>query len=554
VTLAQVERWAREHGVSRARFARVHDRAFLTAVSRLLQALYREGYTPSSALRRDAAGPWSLDLGKEPTLRAPVSGPLPFRRLEVTGVPWTIGPRGRTLLRTPRAFLHALRRCLTAPGIVRRFDRVVADFDNSFANLVLNRLLGDRLRRGALAIEPVYHGHHYAPFPALRVGPSIAQVVRCSNLCQRPVGMPLVAVEPGRFQSADFDDHWTCLRAWAGLSIPHGRHVVIPLHPWQIELSPVVRTLLERRWITVLPDRLAAVPLASQRTCRILSTGFDVKLPVAATLTSEVRLLYPLNRANAPTVSALARILLETSGETTLDFQRDVASVAHAEPRIGTHLSAIVRAPVGPRAGEVIVPALNLWAGRKASRLLDVRRPGEAEEFFHTYCGVLMRGPVDFYARWGMAFEPHLQNVYVALHAGMPSRIVLRDLDATILDPVRIRPLLKTHHLRLDPTTWRHMPSYERGGQRLTHAMLYGHLGEVMSCLIEATGVDQTRLTSALDDTWDALIRAAPSPACRRRVRDLRAQSSTVRAMLRRRLSEPTPGRCVTVGSARRRS
>ena len=35
----------------------------------------------------------------------------------------------------------------------------------------------------------------------------------------------------------------------------------------------------------------------------------------------------------------------------------------------------------------------------------------------------------------GMAFEPHLQNVYVAMRDGMPSRMILRDLDSTILDP-----------------------------------------------------------------------------------------------------------------------
>jgi siderophore synthetase component len=60
-----------------------------------------------------------------------------------------------------------------------------------------------------------------------------------------------------------------------------------------------------------------------------------------------------------------------------------------------------------------------------------------------------MRGVVDFHTRWGMAFEPHLQNVYVALRAGMPSRVILRDLDSTILDPLRIRPLARANGVRL---------------------------------------------------------------------------------------------------------
>jgi siderophore synthetase component len=313
---------------------------------------------------------------------------------------------------------------------------------------------------------------------------------------------------------------------------------VIPLHPWQLELSPVVRELVKRRWIAVLDLPLKAIPLASQRTCRILRTGFDVKLPIAATLTGEDRLLYPLNRANAIAFSALARILRRASGERTLDFQCDVASMAHAEPLVGMHLAGIVRAPVCRRAGEIVVPALNLWCGpRQARTLLGLRRPEHAYAFFRVYCRVLMGGVVGFYARWGMAFEPHLQNVYVALRDGMPSRMILRDLDSTILDPVRIRPVARANGVRLAPGTWQHMPDFATGGRRLAHAMMYGHLGEVMSYLARAAPVDLARLSAAVEETWDELIAQAPSPASRRRVRDLRVQADTVGAVLWRRIT-----------------
>jgi len=538
VTLGAVRRWARERGIGRAKFARAHDDAFVVAVSRLLQAIYREHAAPRSALRQDAAGRWSFDLGRGPILRAPVTGPLPFRRLEVTGLPSMNGAGRRRTVGTPRAFLNALRRCLRASEMMHRFEPLVADFNNSFANLVLNRLLGQRLDADAQAIEPAYQGHTTYPFPALRIGPSLAHVVECSNLCRKAIDLPLAAVRPYRFDSADFEDHRTCFRAWAGLSLPRSGDVLIPLHPWQLELSPVVRELRERRWIAVLDDRLKAVPLASQRTCRIVATGFDVKLPIDATLTSAGRLLYPLNRANAPAVSRLARIFLEAEGESTLDFQYDVASLAHAESHIGSHLSAIVRAPVPQRAGEVVVPALNLWSGpRQARTLLDLGGPEQAYEFFSTYCRVLMRGPVDFYARCGMAFEPHLQNVHVALHAGVPSRIVLRDLDSTILDHVRVRPVLRANGLELAPTTWRHMPTYEIGGRRLAHSMLYGHLGEVMSYLARNSRADLARLTGSLDETWNELIASASSPSSRRLMRDVQAHSNTVTAVLRMRLA-----------------
>ena len=313
---------------------------------------------------------------------------------------------------------------------------------------------------------------------------------------------------------------------------------MIPLHPWQLELSPVLRELLKRRWIAVLDRRLEAIPLASQRTCRILRSGFDVKLPIAVTLSGEERLLYPLNRANATAFSSLARILLRASGESTLDFQFDVASIAHAEPFIGTHLAAIVRAPVCPRAAEVVIPALNLWCGpRQARTMLDLRRRDQAYAFFRVYCRVLMGGVVDFYARWGMAFEPHLQNVYVALRDGMPSRMILRDLDSTILDPLRIRPVARANGVQLARGTWKHMPDFVTGGRRLAHAMMYGHLGQVMSYLAEAAQADLARLSAAVEETWDELIAQAPSTACRGRVRDLRRQADTVGAVLWRRIT-----------------
>jgi siderophore synthetase component len=471
-------------------------------------------------------------------LRAPVSGPLPFRRLEMTGFPLKIAAGQSRALRRTRALLNALRPCVEPSDLAQHFDRLIADFNNSFANLVMNRLIGQQLDADASAIEPVYEGHHYYPFPALRLGPSLRQVIACSNLCREAVALTLVAARPCLFDSATYENSRTCFREWAGISPPENAEFAIPLHPWQLELSPVIRELLDRRWIMILDQSLEAVPLASQRTCRILRSGFDVKLPIAVTLTGEDRLLYPLNRANATAFSSLARIFLQASGDDTLDFQYDVASISHAEPLIGMHLGVIIRTPVHSRPGEIIVPALNLWCGpRRARTMLDLRRREQAFEFFRQYCRVLMSGVVDFYVRWGMAFEPHLQNVYVALRDGMPSRVILRDLDSTIVDPGQVRPIARANGVRFATGTWKHMPDFTTGGRRLAHAMMYGHLGHVMSCLAESAEVDQAGLNDLVEDTWDELLARAPTSVCRARVGDLRAQADTVGAVLWRRIT-----------------
>ena len=142
----------------------------------------------------------------------------------VDGVGWEIWI-GRAISAT------AARSCSEPSELAQHFDRLIADFDNSLANLVLNRLIAHRLDTGAQAIEPVYEGHPYHPFPGLRLGPSLRQVVECSNLCREPINLPLVAARPCLFDSATYADHRTCFRAWAGITPPANANVVIPLHP-----------------------------------------------------------------------------------------------------------------------------------------------------------------------------------------------------------------------------------------------------------------------------------------------------------------------------------
>jgi siderophore synthetase component len=404
-----------------------------------------------------------------------------------------------------------------------------ADFRNSVANVVLNRLVGSSLPAKACAIEPAYQGHQYYPFPALRIGPSLSQVLECSHLCRKPVELPLLDIGPLRMISAAYDSHDALFRAWSGLK----GEPLFPVHPWHLRLSPVLRELSD----CVSERTVKAIPLASQRTCRIVRTGFDLKLPVDATLTGEHRILYPLNCLNAPVVSLLAKHVLAKSGVRRLDFQADVASLFHAQPGLAPHLSVIVRLPVRAHGSETIIPAINLWTGRREARaLLRGADAARLEEFFARYCRALMSGPVEFCAEWGMAFEPHVQNVYVVLRDGMPQSIVLRDLDNSILDPRRARPLFRELGAQPQPDTWRHMPRFDIGASRLVQAMLFGHLGEVMACLGRDHGIASDRLLGIVEDTWHELAARAPSRPARQAVLRLRGWSDAVKATLRTRL------------------
>jgi siderophore synthetase component len=207
-----------------------------------------------------------------------------------------------------------------------------------------------------------------------------------------------------------------------------------------------------------------------------------------------------------------------------------VAAIFHRQ--FGPHLGAIMRPPVRAQPGERLVPAINLWTGPHEARGLLQGAP--IEEFFRRYCGSLLEGPVVFYAHWGMAFEPHIQNVYVGLRSGLPARMVLRDLDNSILDGRRVRGRMRALG-DTAPGTWKHMPPYEDVGRRLVQAMLYGHLGEVIWRLGEDHGADPARLLAVVEETWDAL-----EPIDRGAVRQLRGWSNAVKTTLRTRLERAT--------------
>jgi siderophore synthetase component len=537
--LQEVRRWARGRGVSASEFREVYDGALLHVISRLFQALHRESRI--TRLSQDTRGRWYLEVGSGPLLRAPISGPLPFRRVETVGSPWIVWSGKKHRVRTVDAFLAALRRCLARSDYSPLFPSLRTDFENSIANVVLNRLIGRSLGDTACAIEPAYQGHQYYPFPALRIGPTLSQILECSHLCQEPVDLPLLEIGDCRLVSVAFRSYEAWLRAWSGLQSEPGSAALLPMHPWHVRLSPIVRELLAKKLAGLVQDKIEVIPLASQRTCRVVRTGFDLKLPIDAILTGEHRLLYRLNCENAPVISALAKRLLSVHGCRTIDFQEDLASIFHTEPALAPHLSAIIRSPVAIHPGESVVPAINLWAGRcEAQKLLQTAGSARIEEFFHRYSRALMTGPVQYCSQWGMAFEPHLQNVYVVMCDGLPSRIVLRDLDASILDARRIRPVLRDLGLEMAQDTWRAMPAFEIGSKRLVQAMLFGHLGEVMWCLTQSTGIKSDKLVSIVEDMWSDLLACAPSSSARRSVQKLRGWSDAVKATLRTRLTRST--------------
>ena len=507
VTLRRVRRWAQARRIPAHEFLVAYRTSYKLGVARLTQAIYRERLCGCRVTGLAGLGP-CLVIGRGSRLLIPIA-PRAFARFEIETWP--------ACFRSPRIpvqwsgrFLRELGRVLARTPLEAHWQRLTDDFRNSLANSVLNLLLAARPGVLPRALEPAYQGHHYYPFAALRAGPSIEQIETCSHLNADPVEVPLLEVSALAFRSAVFHSAAECLRVWSGAR-NRAANRAIPIHPWQLEISPVVAALVEARGARILRARVACRPLASQRTMRVLATGYDIKLAADAWITSEHRLLFRLNCENAPFVSALAqRLLEERAAELPFAIQPDVASLSFADERIASHLSAIVRAPVTTLAGERAIPAIDLWTGRElAAKLLrGVDREG-LKRFFRCYCRVAMTGPVAFLLKFGLGFEPHLQNSIVVFRGRTPVRLVLRDLDGTMMDPSRVAPLLETFGLQLAQDTWERVPSARVGEHRLVHALFFAHLALVVDFLATRFGCRADSLLRILGREWCRVPAAA---------------------------------------------
>lgn len=508
-SLRQVRAWATAAGLSPSAFASLYRGALRKAMSNLVQALWRERLCPCRET------PEGLALGEDGALWAPAQTDLPFRRLRLIDWPTCRnGDEEERTLRSAGPFLRVLAPLVPdwTQDDIRHLRR---DFHNSLANLVLNRVLV-RLRPGnAVALEPASDGHQTFPFPGLRVGPSLSSIVACSPLNARPVGIPLVEV--GTLLRIEADDggqaqDWLGAQATEALATQGIEGAVLPVHPWQLTSSSGLRALFDAGLARLLPVSLPAVPLASQRTCHLLDTHCDLKLPVDAALTGEYRLLYRLNCENAVAVSSAIEALIAKEGwEETLGGQFDRTALFHPLEALSPTLSAIVRAPIAGY-GRTCIPAINLWTGPRLA-LARLHDRSHAEQFFHRYCHVLLEGPLRLIGA-GMATEPHLQNALIDFNAdGLPARLVLRDLDATVLDPARWRdPHTTPVPLPLAEGTWAHMPAFVDGCRRTIYAAHFGHLGTVVDTLRSLFDLPLPRLMATIDDVWQDLTAAAQAP------------------------------------------
>ena len=183
----------------------------------------------------------------------------------------------------------------------QRLTRIQAEQDRALSAYLRHHVVPysafyrDRL---GFDVEALYDDPPYATLAGAGMRLSLAEQGHAAD--DRPGVMMQVPADPGslpailvlevadcRLVSVAFGSYEAWLSSWSGLQAEPETAALVPVHPWQLCLSPIVRELLAKGLAALFRTKIEAIPLASQRTCRVVRTGFDLKLPVDATLTGE---------------------------------------------------------------------------------------------------------------------------------------------------------------------------------------------------------------------------------------------------------------------------
>ncbi|MEU4220573.1 IucA/IucC family protein [Actinoplanes sp. NPDC026623] len=442
-------------------------------LARLLGALDRE--TLPGVTRRERRGDTlHVTLADGRDLRAPAAAAFPFAA-PPGGL--TAGLDG-TAFDDPAALLRAL-------PLGPHAARLAAEVDNSVANLalaladpppatgpVLRGAAGDPDGLGRLE-QLVLGGHPLHPCCRTRGGMSVADV-----LAYGPEHRPVIRLRRLRVP-AD---------RWYGDAPP-----VLYAHPWQ------ARRLLERHpWLSDDGETGPVRPLMSLRTVAPLDGGEHVKTAVDVQMTSAVRTVSPAAVHNGPRLSALLERLTADLPLTVLRETAAGAVLVDGRPR--RHLAHLRREAPRPGATETVVPLGALAApSPRDGRPLLLEAVDDPYAWWHGLAHLLLPPLVTVLDR-GVALEAHGQNTLLVLDAGVPVRILYRDLGGVRVSAAR----LARHGVEAPPVEG-DLPSDDPAVLRTKLAA--ATLGTVCAQLIAVlagAGADPARL-------WDSVAAAVAS-------------------------------------------
>ncbi|MGI5145349.1 IucA/IucC family protein [Plantactinospora sp. CA-294935] len=323
--------------------------------------------------------------------------------------------------------------------------------------------------------QSLVHGHPRHPAPKWRSGDVEAWNAYAPEL-RTSLRLRWIAVPEALLGSdGPFDE---LIEALDPPPAPAG-HAVLPVHPWQFELSRPLDPRLRDLGVAGAVLR----PTASVRTLYAPRADLFVKTSLHIRITNCVRknARYELTGA-----VALTRLLAELPLPAGVALLPEPAYRTVELPGLDETYGVILRGGLRPHLAEGETP---LIAAALAAAPLAVADP---VGWWEAYIRLLVPAVLDLWWRHGVVHEAHLQNVVVVLDADRrPVRMLLRDLEGVKLDTER-----RADWLAGLPAPIGYDP--EQAFNRVSYCLFVNHLVELAGALADAHPGVEARLWAAL--------------------------------------------------------
>lgn len=288
--------------------------------------------------------------------------------------------------------------------------------------------------------------------------------------------------------------------------IPDG-YTFLPAHPWQWDLMqelPQVRHALETSDLLDLGEAARTVwPTSSVRTVHDGHGFLKFSLNVRITNCLRKNAAYELTGAVALTqrLAPVAEDLAERFPGTVLLREPAYRSVSLGDgDDVLEGLAVIVREGLDralPGTRTLVAAAIAdeyPTSAAQISRLVPGADGAALLDWWAAYLRLLVPPVVAAYCDHGVVFEPHLQNVLVAVDdGGMPVQVLLRDLEGTKLVPDQAPNaafLASLPEQVSRPMTY----DAQRGWDRVVYCLVVNHIAEMLAAVADLAPDLEARL------------------------------------------------------------
>ncbi|BAQ47981.1 IucA/IucC family protein [Methylobacterium aquaticum] len=272
--------------------------------------------------------------------------------------------------------------------------------------------------------------------------------------------------------------------------------VVIPSHPWQaarLEADPAIRALVAQGRLAITPPSGTPVtPTSSVRTVFSATENLFLKLPIAARITNFARTNSREHLARSLSAARALAALPETVAACGLDILGEPGALALADPAFEAVTGVLVRE--GPAGPALVVAGLLEPSPRDGRPVLaaigaSLATAEDAAAWLRAYAGAAILPPLRLFARTGISLEAHAQNSLLVLDGGLPSRLVVRDLEGASIDGARFRR--RVPDLALDPAV---LYGAEEAWRRLLYYLVVNQVAHVVATVARAADLAEAPL------------------------------------------------------------